>query len=113
MQGALATAFIEPPLAQTEVRGENRGGVGVFQPICLTSNAFISVQQTSTGCLILKTHSMSDPRIALWDQSLQEIKESKVESDYLELLLQYSSRNSTHQQRLMTEFLLRAKRGWM
>lgn len=56
---------------------------------------------------------MSDPRIALWDQSLQEIKESKVESDYLELLLQYSSRNSTHQQRLMTEFLLRAKRGWM
>lgn len=28
MQGALATAFIEPPLAQTEVRGENRGGVG-------------------------------------------------------------------------------------
>lgn len=108
MQGALATAFIEPPLAQTEVRGENRGGVGVFQPICLAS-----VQQTSTGCLILKTLSMSDPRIALWDQSLQEIKESKVESDYLELLLQYSSRNSTHQQRLMTEFLLRAKRGWM
>lgn len=110
MQGALATAFIEPPLAQTEVRGENRGGVGVFQPICLASNAFISVQQTSTGCLILKTLSMSDPRI---DQFLQEIKESKVESDYLELLLQYSSRNSTHQQRLMTEFLLRAKRGWM
>lgn len=30
MQGALATAFIEPPLAQTEVRGENRGGVGSF-----------------------------------------------------------------------------------
>lgn len=78
--------------------------MGVFQPICLASNAFISVQQTSAGCLILKTLSISDPRIALWDQSLQEIKESKVESDYLELLLQYSSRNSTHQQRLMTEF---------
>lgn len=27
-QSALATAFIEPPLAQTEVRGENRCGEG-------------------------------------------------------------------------------------
>lgn len=65
MQGGLATAFIEPPLAPTEVRGENQGGVGVFQPICLASNAFISGQKTSTGCLILKTLSISDPRIAL------------------------------------------------
>lgn len=71
--------------------------MGVFQPICLASNAFIAGQQTSTGCLILKTLSISDPRIALRDQSSQEIKESKVESDYFELLLQYSSRKSAHQ----------------
>lgn len=77
MQGALATAFIEPPLAQTEVRGENRGGVGVFQPICLASNAFISVQQTSTGCLILKCSPSQTPALRYGINPCKRLKKAK------------------------------------
>lgn len=92
-QGGVAMASTVAPLAQTKAAAAaatEGGRGGQFQPICLASNAFISGQQASLGCLILKCSpsQITHYAVTMQDQSCARERLRDVKSDYLKLLLE-------------------------